>query len=58
MCIVISFVSEYERKLSNVNKEIIATKFRECAQVYTVVEFKELYGAFRQKYPAEGDYLD
>lgn len=44
--------------VSNVNKETVAAKFRECAQVYTDDEFKIFYGAFKRMCHAAGEYLD
>ncbi|CAE6199475.1 unnamed protein product [Arabidopsis arenosa] len=42
----------------NVNRELVATKFMECAKAYTEAEFKKLYAAFIKRYPAAGAYLD
>jgi len=42
----------------NVNGELVATKFMECAKAYTEVEFKKLYAAFIKRYSSAGAYLD
>ncbi|XP_024009325.1 uncharacterized protein LOC112084426 [Eutrema salsugineum] len=41
-----------------VNKEEAAEKFRECARVYTEVEFLQKYDEFKKRYPTAVTYLE
>ncbi|XP_018476186.1 uncharacterized protein LOC108847439 [Raphanus sativus] len=40
------------------NKNVCASKFRECAHAYRVAEFDVLYVAFSRKYPSAAEYLE
>ncbi|XP_010424785.1 PREDICTED: protein FAR1-RELATED SEQUENCE 8-like [Camelina sativa] len=42
----------------NVNRDLVATKFMECAKAYTEPEFEKLYADFIRRYPAASTYLD
>nr|VDD49171.1 unnamed protein product [Brassica oleracea] len=39
------------------HRDTCAFKFMECAHAYTVVEFLNLYDAFRRRYPSAAEYL-
>lgn len=45
-------------KVHNVNKDVVAMKFRECTHIYTESEFEREYGDFKSRFPKAIEYLD
>ncbi|KAL1193995.1 Protein FAR1-RELATED SEQUENCE 5 [Cardamine amara subsp. amara] len=45
-------------KVTFVNKDDAAAKFRQIAQIYTITEFEKQYEDFRMRFPKAATYLD